>query len=107
MTDIDELKKILEKHNERISKLENMLQPSGPKTKKTKSKNPSIMKLILDAKEEGFFNKPQFRSDIVAKFEEMGYIYSGNSLDNPLQRSLKSKILGRKKINNKWGYVRR
>jgi hypothetical protein len=107
MADIDELKKILEKHDKRISKLENMFQSSTPTTKKTKSKNPSMMKLILEAKEEGFFNKPKFRSDIVAKFEEMGYIYSGNSLDNPLQRSLKSKILGRKKINGKWGYVRR
>ena len=72
----------------------------------TKQKT-SIIDLILEVKDEGFFDKPRFRNDILKKFEEMGHIYDASSIDNPLSRALKSRILGRKRIDGKWGYVKR
>lgn len=65
------------------------------------------MDLILEVKGEGFFDNPRFHGDIIKKFEEMGHIYDSKSISDPLMRALKSRILGRKKINGKWGYVKR
>ena len=106
MSELDSLKKLLKKHEKRIVKLEKSLNSSS-RRKKSKSSKTSIMDLILEVKEKGFFNKPKFHGDIVKKFEEMGHIYTGKSIDGPLSRALKSRILGRKKINGKWGYVKR
>ncbi|MEX0657409.1 MAG: hypothetical protein WD154_07700 [Nitrosopumilaceae archaeon] len=106
MSELDSLKKLVQNHEKRILKLEKPLN-SPSKIKKINLAKSSIMDLILEVKEEGFFDKPKFHGDIVAKFEEMGHIYSGKSIDNPLSRALKARILGRKKIDGKWGYVKR
>jgi len=106
VSEIDELKKILKKHGERISKLENALSsPNKPKLKK--SNKTSIMDLIIEVKGEGFFDKPKLQKEIVEKFEELGFIYDTKSLSDPLSRALKSRILGRKKIDGRWNYVKR
>ena len=105
MSEIDKLKKILGKHEKRISDLEKRL--TKKKVHEINKKKISILDLINEVKEEGFFGKPRFRDDIVKKFEELGHIYSGDSLNSPLSKALQSRILGRKKINGKWGYVKR
>lgn len=106
MSDIAELKKILADHEKRISVLEKDID-STPKVKRQKSGKTSIMDLLIELKGDGFFNKPQFRNNIVQKLEESGNIYGGDSLNFPLRQALKSRMLGRKKINGKWGYVKR
>lgn len=107
MTDINEIKKNLEKHEKRISDLEKLLVDKKLKdVKKAKSKT-SITDLFIEIKEEGFFDKPRFRNDIVEKLEELGHIYSADSLNSPLSKALKSRMLGRKKIDGKWAYVKR
>lgn len=106
MSEINELKKILKKHGERISKLEKILS-STDKPKLKKSKKTSIMDLITEVKGKGFFDKPKLQREIAKKFEELGFIYETKSLSDPLSRALKSRILGRKKIDGKWHYVKR
>ena len=106
MSEIKDFKKILDDHEKRISQLEKH-RVSIPVSKKHNTGKTSIMDLILEVKGEGFFDKPRFLGDIINKFEEMGHIYDRRSVTNPLSRALKSRILGRKKIDGKWGYVKR
>jgi len=106
MSEIDELKKVLKKHEERISALEKLTK-SKQITKKINTDKIRIEDLLIEIKEDGFFDKPKFRDDVVKKLEELGYIYSSDSLNGPLLRSVKSRKLGRKKVNGKWGYVKR
>lgn len=107
MSELDSLKKLVQNHEKRISDLEKLL--SGKKTHEIDKKKGKtrIIDLIVEVKKEGFFDKPRFRDDIVKKFEELGQIYAGDSLNSPLSKALKSRILGRKKIDGKWGYVKR
>jgi len=107
MSEIGDIKKILDKHEKRISDLEKLLTGNKPFEFRKKKGKTSIIDLIIEVREEGFFDKPRFRDDIVKKFEELGHIYGGDSLNSPLSKALKSRILGRKKINGKWGYVKR
>jgi hypothetical protein len=106
LSEINELKKVLVDHEKRISILEKS-RNSTHKLQKHDTEKKSIMDLILEVKGEGFFDKPRFHGDILNKFEEMGHIYDSKSISSPLSRALKSRILGRKKINGKWGYVKR
>ena len=106
MSEINQLKKLLQNHEKRISKLESSDSPSK-KSLKSKPKKITISYLVNELKIRGFFDKPRFRDDLVKKLEEMGHIYPANSLDYALLNSVKSGILGRKKINGKWGYVKR
>lgn len=107
MSEIKKIEKILDVHERRISKLEKLLIGKKSKELRTNVAEPSIMELIIEVKNEGFFDKPRFREDIVQKFEELGHIYETRSIDSPLLRALKKRILGRKKIGEKWGYVKR
>lgn len=97
---------MLKQHEERISKLESHFK-NKPELTKKKGKRISITDLIHEVKNEGFFDKPKFQREIVDKFEEMGHIYDTKSLSEPISRALKSRILGRKKIDGKWAYVKR
>jgi len=106
MSNLSELKKNVKDHEERISKLENLAHKKPSKLQKNKDKT-TIMDLFIELKKESFFDKPRFRDDIVKKLEEMGHIYSGDSLNSRLIKAVKSRILGRKRIDGKWGYVKR
>jgi len=106
MSKINELKKILQNHEKRISALEKSLS-SKPRKNKQKSKKISINDLLMEIKEEGFFDKPKQVKEIVEKFKELGNVYSSDSLTSPLARAIKSRTLGRIKQDGKWGYVKR
>lgn len=105
MPEVDEIKKILTNHEKRILELEKLFKkkPSELKSKQKKS----ITDLIIEIKNEGFFNKPKQQREIVERFEEMGFIYDTKSISDPLSRALRSRIIGRKKISGKWAYVNR
>jgi len=107
MSEKDEVKKILHNHEKRILDLEKLLIGKNPQDLKMKVGEPSIMDLIIEVKNEGFFDTPRFREDIAQKFAELGHFYEVRSIDSPLLRALKKRILGRKKIGEKWGYVKR
>ena len=105
MNEIDKIKKILNKHDKRIGKLENLSSTSFKRKKKKEKK--SITDLLIEVSSEGFFDKPKTRKEIVEKFGELGSIYDGGSLNYPLLQAIKSRILGRVKVKGKWGYVKR
>jgi hypothetical protein len=106
MDELDSLKKILQNHEARISKLENLAFKKPSEFQKSKEKT-TIIDLFIELKKDGFFDQPRFRDDIAKKLEETGNIYSSDSLNAPLIKAVKSRILGRKKIDSKWGYVKR
>ena len=106
MGEVDNFVKIIKNHEKRISDLEKLLL-SNPKKLKKKSSKTSINDLLLEAKDNGFFNTPWTVSNIVEKFKELGYVFSGDSLTSPLSRAIKSRTLGRLKVKGKWGYVKR
>ncbi len=106
MSEIEGIKKMIQNHEVRILKLENLSQKKPSKFQKNKKKV-SIVDLFIELKKDRFFDKPRFRDEIAKKLEESGNIYSSDSLNGPLLRAVKSRILGRKKIDGKWGYVKR
>jgi len=106
MTEMSELKNALQNHEKRISKLEKLLEKNPRELRKKKTKT-SITDLIIEVKEEGFFDKPKSRKDILSKLEELGHIYESKSIDSPIMKALQKRILGRKKIDGIWHYVKR
>jgi hypothetical protein len=105
LTKIQELKKIVQDHERRISKLESSKNVSESrrvgKTKRRKSR----FDLIVELKEEGFFNKPKSIGEIAKKCTELGYYTTSTDLTGPLQRLVRSKILRRIEKDGKWVYV--
>lgn len=99
-----EIQKILENHEQRISKLEDVLKKEPRKAVRKKK---SITDLFIELKEEGFFKQPRYLKDIVDKLASRGYYYQQSSLSAPLQRAVRNRILGRIKREGKWAYIGR
>ncbi|MBM3118962.1 MAG: hypothetical protein FJ006_05325 [Chloroflexi bacterium] len=107
---IEMLRKKLEDHERRIVKLEEACMPMEKNVSARKagvSKRLSIFDWLKQLKSEGFFDRPRFSTDIVARLAEKGYHYPPQSLTEPLQRAIKQKVLGRLKKNGIWAYVKR
>ena len=64
----------------------------------------SASDLVINLKEEGFFEKPRSLSDISKALEEQGYLYPVTSLSGIVLGLVQKKILRRKKIEGKWVY---
>jgi len=105
LADIEKIKKILVDHEKRIKKLE------GKKVVKVSSRlvsqPTSIMGMLMELKEDGFFDKPKYLKDIVNELASRGYHYQITSLTNPIRRALRNKKLGRIGKAGKWQYVSR
>lgn len=99
------IKEILDNHERRISRLEGILKEKT--ARKIVSKKKSILDLLIELKNEGFFKQPKYLKDIVDKLASRGYHYQSSSLTNPLQRAVRNRILGRIKKKGKWAYVER
>jgi len=106
---IEKAIKIISKHEKRIKNLEKKLSGKQivKKSAGKKSSKSSIRGLILELKSESFFKKPQSRNDIVKKLRQGGFHYNVDSLNDPLQRILRKKDLGRVGTPGKWKYVKR
>jgi hypothetical protein len=72
--------------------------------KKEQKKRSTASDLIVEIKEEGFFEKPKTLSEIATKLEEKGYIYPTTTLSGVIIKLLKKRLLGRKKVDGKWVY---
>lgn len=76
--------------------------------KKQKIKEPaSIMDFLILLKDQGFFDTPRSRKDILQKLATMKKYYEPTSLDSPLNRAFNSKKLGRISKNGLYLYVNR
>ena len=60
--------------------------------------------LVLELKEEGFFDKPKGLTEISKGLEEKGYIYPVTTLSGVVLSLLHRRVLGRKKVEGRWVY---
>lgn len=74
---------------------------------KRKQKTKGPIGLILELKEENFFDKPRIISEVKQKLEEKTYYYPLSSLSPALIRLVKQGELGRIKKEGKWMWVKR
>lgn len=72
--------------------------------KKEQKKRAAASDLIVELKEDGFFDKPKTLLETATKLEEKGYIYPVTTLSGVMIGLVKKKLLGRKKSDRKWVY---
>jgi hypothetical protein len=72
--------------------------------KKEIKKRLTASDLVVNLKEDGFFEKPKSLSDISKAFEEQGYLYPVTSLSGIVLGLVQKRILRRKKADGKWVY---
>jgi tRNA(Ser,Leu) C12 N-acetylase TAN1 len=90
MTD-EEIRKILKDHEERISRIEKILQ----KPRETKPKLGGIHANIIELVEEGVFNEPKSLSEVATELRIRGHYYSRDHVAVALLRLVRKKILRR------------
>jgi len=72
--------------------------------KKETKKRLAASDLVINLKEDGFFEKPKSLSDISKALEEQGYLYPVTTLSGIVLSLVQKKNLRRKKIEGKWAY---
>lgn len=72
--------------------------------KKETKKRLAASDLVVNLKEDGFFEKPKSLSDISKALEEQGYLYPVTSLSGIVLGLVQKRILRRKKAAGKWVY---
>lgn len=114
--DIKQILKLIQAQNEKISKLQNLLEKQllGITQNKLKSNEPhkksnpkSMSGLIIRLAEDGFLDTPKTLKEISDELKRGGYYYSTTSMTLPLQRLLQKRVIGRISISGKWAYVKR
>lgn len=73
------------------------------KKKEAKKRN-AASDLIIELKEDGFFEKPKNLGAISHALESRGYIYPITTLSGVALGLVQRKLLGRKKVDGKWVY---
>lgn len=101
----DELAKILSDF-ERMSTVREVKSKISKETikKKDENKRRAASDLVVELKEDGFFNKPKTLTEIAVALENLGYLYPTTTLSGVVLGLVQKKLLGRKKINGKWVY---
>ena len=107
MSEINELKQLLKKHEERITKLEKLLSLSKkPKIKKSNNYSGLTggIQFLIDNK---FFNNPKGLKEIISKLKEEGYHYGKAPIAKALSVGFtnKKKIFSRFKEDKNFKYV--
>ena len=78
---------------------------SGDKNRReTKKRRGTASELIIEMREEGYFDKPRSLGEVVNALQEKGYIFRMTSLSGTMVDLVKRKMLARKKIDKKWKY---
>jgi hypothetical protein len=72
--------------------------------KKEQKKRSAASDLIVDLKEEGFFEKAKGLGEISKALEEKGFIYPVTTLSGVVLNLVQKKLLGRKKLDGRWVY---
>jgi hypothetical protein len=72
--------------------------------KKETKKRLTATDLVVNLREDGFFEKPKTLSDISKALEEQGYLYPVTSLSGIVLGLVQKRILRRKKAEGKWVY---
>ena len=72
--------------------------------KKGNKKRATATELIVELKEEGFFEKPRTFGEVTHALESRGYLYPGTTLSGVMLGLVQKKLLRRKKHEGKWVY---
>ena len=75
--------------------------------KREEKKSRAASDLIVELKEEGYFNNPKSLSEIAQALETRGYLYPTTTLSGVVLNLVKRRLLGRKKADDKWVYAKR
>jgi len=71
---------------------------------KDQKKRMAASDLVVELKEEGFFEKPKGLGQISKSLEEKGYLYPITTLSGVVLGLVQKKMLRRKKLDGKWVY---
>lgn len=94
MKEIEGLKRILRNHEKRISKLEAKSKVQSASSSQLVKRRKSIMDLIIELKNDGFFKKPKFANEIIDKLGCNGPSLRATKFNRTLTK-------GRKKTNTR------
>lgn len=72
--------------------------------KKDQKKRIAASDLVINLKEDGYFDKPKNLIDIANALQERGHIYPVTTLSGVMLSLVQKKLFGRKKIDGKWVY---
>jgi len=72
--------------------------------KREQKKRMAASDLVVELKEDGFFNKPKNLGEITNALEEKGYVYPMTTLSGVVIGLVQKKLLGRKRVEGKWVY---
>jgi hypothetical protein len=72
--------------------------------KKEEKRRASASDMIVDLKEQGYFEEPRTLIEISHALEERGFLYPVTSLSGVVLNLLRKKVLRRKKAEGKWIY---
>ncbi|MCH8915776.1 MAG: hypothetical protein IIA82_08055 [Thaumarchaeota archaeon] len=103
MSDIDDINKVLQKHEKRISDLEKKLQVTS-KLRRHYTKKISAMILLTEMKKSRFFDKPKSLSEIIKEMGRRGHNYKRTSLTQTIQRAIRQQTIHRKGKRGSWQY---
>ena len=73
-------------------------------TQKEMKKRLAASDLVINLKEDGFFEKSKTLNDISKALEEQGYLYPVTSLSGIVLGLVQKKLLRRKKADGRWVY---
>ena len=76
----------------------------GRAVRKDQKKRTAASGLVVELKEEDFFNKPKGLTEIAKALEEKGYIYPVTTLSGVMLGLVQKRLLGRKKLDGKLVY---
>jgi hypothetical protein len=72
--------------------------------KKEQKKRAAASDLVIELKEDGFFDKAKGLSDVAKALEEKGYLYPVTTLSGVVLGLVQKRLLGRKKLEGRWVY---
>jgi hypothetical protein len=72
--------------------------------KREQKKRAAASDLVVELKEDGFFNKPKGLAEVAKALEEKGYLYPVTTLSGVVLGLVQKKLLGRKKLEGRWVY---
>ncbi len=105
---------VIDGSEEEVKRLLDLIHEDRPvktqkakENKETKKEKMSIGDMILEIKEEGFFDSPKSLVEIKNALSEKGGIYEVTTLSTSVIRLVRRRILGRVKRDSKWMYVKR
>jgi hypothetical protein len=78
--------------------------PKRQSDKKEQKKRAAASDLVIELREDGFFEKPKGLGDIAKALEEKGFLYPITTLSGVVLGLVQRKLLGRKKLGGKWVY---